>query len=318
MKTEIKIQVPNPCTQPWEEMAPEAGGRHCTACSQTVTDFRHMTDAQILETLKNTVGGCGRYRADQLNRVLVTPPAKRRFSFASFYKIAASLLFVLSAGEASATEKPSFTQEPAPNNAPWSSIIEGIVSDAKGRPLTGVFVKITETTSGALINSTLTDMDGSYRLRILGYVAVENVHLSFSYTGYVANMVEQVILVTEQTTVVNTVLVPFSKQDSLLLWQGRVPATTHVYSKPLINAVVPRSQTLTPKEIEKMGMRDISAQVATQPGVNNSGRGTGLSIGGGRGENTVYIIDGVLQTGNTSTSKPKKWWQFWKHRTPNK
>jgi hypothetical protein len=102
MKSQVKVQIPEPCQQPWEEMTPETGGRHCAACAKTVTDFTRMTDAQILEVMRSSVGGCGRFKADQLNRVLIEPPAEKWFSLNKFYKLAASLLLVFSATKVSA------------------------------------------------------------------------------------------------------------------------------------------------------------------------------------------------------------------------
>ena len=195
MNPTFKIQVPSPCAQPWDEMTPEAGGRHCAACAQTVVDFTHMTDAQLLEALRKTTSDCGRFRANQLNRAIAIPPAERRFSLARFYKVAASLLLVFSAGKATAQ-----TKRAAP------------------------------------------------------------VHLTES-------------------------------------------DTTKQKAKPL-----------TAEDIEKMPIRDVASQVGTISGVLQTGRGAPLNLAGGRGENTIYIIDGVLQTGEKSSPAPKKWWQFWKRK----
>ena len=101
----VKIQIPEPCSQSWAEMTPEAGGRHCAACAKTVTDFTRMTDAQILEVLRNSAGSCGRFTADQLGRELIVPTTEKRFSIVPFYKMVASLLLVFSAGKAVAQEK---------------------------------------------------------------------------------------------------------------------------------------------------------------------------------------------------------------------
>ncbi|WP_022825822.1 hypothetical protein [Hymenobacter norwichensis] len=55
-------------------MTPAAQGRHCAACDKVVLDFTQKTDAEILALLKRTTAPCGRFRADQLGRPLLTPP----------------------------------------------------------------------------------------------------------------------------------------------------------------------------------------------------------------------------------------------------
>ena len=144
IEIEIKIQVPNLCTQPWDEMTPEAGGRHCISCAKTVTDFTRMTDAQILEVLRNNAGGCGRFRKDQLERELIAPSASRRFSFATFYKLVASLLLVFSAGKIAAQERKEIPTEETPLkiSRDTSSYISGFVTDEKGEPLTGAKIEV--------------------------------------------------------------------------------------------------------------------------------------------------------------------------------
>ncbi len=56
-----------------------------------------------------------------------------------------------------------------------------------------------------------------------------------------------------------------------------------------------QNQSLQRSNVEKMAVRDVAGQVATTAGVLQSGRGSTLNISGGRGENTVYSVDGVLQ-----------------------
>ena len=143
-------------------MTPTAGGRHCTACAKTVTDFTHMTDAQILEVLRRSAGGCGQFRNDQLNRNLVFPPAKHRFSLLGFYKVAASFLLVFSAGKTTAQEKTAtHFQEKIEEIESDTIAVFGIVRDKKGELLVGAILKIDDTHIEAL-----SGVDGNFRLQI--------------------------------------------------------------------------------------------------------------------------------------------------------
>lgn len=182
MNPNIKIQIPKPCTQLWEEMAPEAGGRHCTACAKTVTDFTRMTDAQILEALRNNDGGCGRFRKDQLERELIALSASRRFSFATFYKVAASLLLVFSAGKIAAQERKEILTEKTPLKIPQdtSSYISGFVTDEKGEPLTGAKIEVNN-----YVLKSIAGIDGEFEMKIPDSVFERGgIFISVSFPGY--------------------------------------------------------------------------------------------------------------------------------------
>ena len=45
----MKITIPTPCHENWNEMTPNEMGRHCTVCSKTVKDFTDQayTDALV-------------------------------------------------------------------------------------------------------------------------------------------------------------------------------------------------------------------------------------------------------------------------------
>lgn len=67
----MKIRIPEPCHEDWNEMSPNEQGRHCASCDKTVVDFTSMSDKQIAETLQHNVSSCGRFSRFQLDRNLV-------------------------------------------------------------------------------------------------------------------------------------------------------------------------------------------------------------------------------------------------------
>lgn len=75
MPASLTLSIAEPCHQSWAHMTPAAQGRHCAACSKVVVDFTQKTDAEILALLRRAAASCGRFRADQLDRVLQLPPA---------------------------------------------------------------------------------------------------------------------------------------------------------------------------------------------------------------------------------------------------
>lgn len=54
------------CKEKWENMAPNAQGRHCTVCNKTVVDFTNKTQTEF-DTAVEAAGGklCGRFSAKQ-------------------------------------------------------------------------------------------------------------------------------------------------------------------------------------------------------------------------------------------------------------
>lgn len=71
MKSPLKLHIPQPCHESWNNMTPKEQGRFCGSCSKIVVDFSVMTDRQMLEYFSNYSGStCGRFTNDQLNRVI--------------------------------------------------------------------------------------------------------------------------------------------------------------------------------------------------------------------------------------------------------
>ncbi len=194
MKPAITIQIPKPCRQPWDEMTSKAGGRHCTACAKTVTDFTRMSDAQILEMLHSSTGGCGRFKADQLGLVLIAPPAEKRFSFTAFYKVAASLLLVFSAGRVAAQKKIEIQlfQSKTPLNYTGSFLdssssektetIFGNFKDQYGNPIIDADVKVYF--SGVYKTSTRTNRLGNISFSLNNTYNKKDWYLVLSKKGY--------------------------------------------------------------------------------------------------------------------------------------
>lgn len=48
----MKISIPQPCHENWNDMLPAEKGRFCQSCQKCVLDLTKMTDREIIETLK--------------------------------------------------------------------------------------------------------------------------------------------------------------------------------------------------------------------------------------------------------------------------
>jgi hypothetical protein len=86
----IKLTIPEPCHENWQNMQPNKDGRHCLSCQKTVVDFSLMSDKEILEYVSSKGDNlCGRFDKHQLNRGLQENTFRKRFSWAYAWGLAA-------------------------------------------------------------------------------------------------------------------------------------------------------------------------------------------------------------------------------------
>ena len=84
------ISIPQPCSQPWQQMEERQLGRHCSHCSKTVIDFTAMSNAEIIGYLLGKNQVCGRFNVlqlDSLNSSLVNSRV-RNFSWKGIFAAA--------------------------------------------------------------------------------------------------------------------------------------------------------------------------------------------------------------------------------------
>lgn len=106
MKSSLKLHIPEPCHESWNQMTPKEQGRFCGSCSKVVVDFSVMTDRQVLDYFSNYSGNtCGRFLNDQLNRTI--EPQVRHAKGWFRYMLAALLPAVFVAGKGYSQGKPA-------------------------------------------------------------------------------------------------------------------------------------------------------------------------------------------------------------------
>jgi CarboxypepD_reg-like domain len=172
----IKLKIPEPCHESWQEMAPVRHDcRHCAACDRQIVDFTHKTDAAILQYLQNNPGKiCGRFSAFQLERPMkATVPAKRT----GLTAVAASFAAVLAAQHPAGNvpkENVVMTQTEVDERTVLGKTvyfdfleadtvrqISGQVLDSNGLPLPGAMVMFPNTSI-----RTVTNAQGEYLLKV--------------------------------------------------------------------------------------------------------------------------------------------------------
>ncbi|HWY97832.1 MAG TPA: hypothetical protein VNY36_01995 [Bacteroidia bacterium] len=110
-KTILKLSIPTPCHENWDNMSPNEKGRHCQSCNKTVVDFSQYTDKQLIDFfLKVKDNICGRISKFQLERQLVyVEPSKHPFFNKLLYgtALAAGLSTVANAQQNATTPQPT-------------------------------------------------------------------------------------------------------------------------------------------------------------------------------------------------------------------
>ncbi len=74
MPNYLQLNIPEGCSESWNDMLPNHQGRHCLNCQKTVVDFTAMTDTELVNFFKKNTGNtCGRFTGDQLQRDILIP-----------------------------------------------------------------------------------------------------------------------------------------------------------------------------------------------------------------------------------------------------
>jgi hypothetical protein len=95
----LRLSIPEPCHENWENMVPNEIGVYCQSCSKEVTDFTSMTDTDIFKYLDKRRGQklCGRFKNTQLERpIIYISPKVFRMRIAFWKKFLAALFICFS------------------------------------------------------------------------------------------------------------------------------------------------------------------------------------------------------------------------------
>jgi hypothetical protein len=184
----LKINIPRPCSENWVSMEEKENGRFCENCGKTVIDFSGLTDKELYTyflTIKNIP--CGRFHNDQLNKNIL-PVNRKKSSWRSLYKAAATLLAFLSLKYTNAAGKKNeaaTTIQPSSPRQQWmdtneKTIISGVVKDHQGLALENAEIRLGET----LIAKT--NKEGKFEFEIPDNQAGKPFLLSIHYPGLVS------------------------------------------------------------------------------------------------------------------------------------
>ncbi len=193
MSKSIKLSIPEPCHEGWDNMTPNAKGRFCQSCQKTVVDFSLMSDQQIIDYIaKASTNTCGHFYRDQLDRSLVEEPELKKSWWRRGWNVVAASLLLSTASYAQGsvrkkakTHTKSMDIKPEDYQSPIDGDIAlmmfdlvGIVQDSETlMPIEGVTVTL-EGKKTAVV----TDARGVFKSMPLSIINVS--YLNFSAIGY--------------------------------------------------------------------------------------------------------------------------------------
>jgi len=159
------------------------GGRHCDVCEKCIVDFTQSSDKEIWKAYQKEGKICGQFRADQLNRLIVSPRQNR-----SPMGIAAAAALAVSTPMAAQTSEPpkvvmSQTINEQVQAYPQEVILKGRVYENETKePLP--FANVQLWSKGEMVYGGDTDFDGYFGVREAIVVDHPIDAIVVSYIGY--------------------------------------------------------------------------------------------------------------------------------------
>ncbi|SNR67139.1 energy transducer TonB [Flavobacterium sp. ov086] len=96
MERKLKITIPEPCHENWDQMTPKDSGRFCMSCSKTVTDFTTMLPDEVqhffIQNQNKSI--CGRFKNEQLETVTIQIPSQVLYTQINYHKMFLLALFI--------------------------------------------------------------------------------------------------------------------------------------------------------------------------------------------------------------------------------
>ena len=194
--TKLKINIPEPCHEDWNNMLTIDQGKFCSSCQKCVVDFSTYSDEALLNYFKTPrVNTCGQFTTHQLDRLILPPPTPKQSFFSRAFLGIAVLLSLFQKAEADKlTSRTIHTQNFKYDNSPEEpgpfgrtgtlpdslKYISGKIMDSSsGDELFGSLVKIAGTQIEAVA-----DMDGRFKLVIPDSLLNNKISLEASSLGF--------------------------------------------------------------------------------------------------------------------------------------
>ncbi len=230
----MNITIPNPCTQPWEQMTASGDGRFCHNCQKMVIDFTTWSDAalhQFLQGKREKV--CGRFLASQLNRPITIPPQPHSKLYRMVVALGLSILAVqpVSAQVGPPLQKPATAETMMKGRVPLMGPGKGfLVCEVRGDgylPLRSAVVWVSK--DGKHISYRETDNSGIMQMLLEpGLYSIKA-----TYSGYVDTTIAQTISIESDEVTVTHLDFPYeTPRGGMTIMTGDVMISEPATQKP--------------------------------------------------------------------------------------
>lgn len=214
------IQIPEPCSEDWNQMTPLEKGRFCAVCEKEIYDFSTYTKQELINRIKESDKLCGRIPVKFLNTELNDDLYEAKgFRFNGLVATFVNLLILtaattLQAQEKRATEQLSFRMDQSKNENEsilnQERVLKGVVVDEEKNPLPGAVVTIFDTEY-----KVETDVFGKFEL-VIPEDSGKQLDLSVSFIG----LDTQIINVTDFETILEIVMVEEVVEEVVVILMG--------------------------------------------------------------------------------------------------
>ena len=180
----LRLQIPEPCHQPYDKMHSLPDGRYCEKCEKTVVDFTNISDGELVRIFQKHQGRiCGVFRGDQLNRYMPLPmPIEKNRNWKMVAAFASAMIFGnVAAGQTKLSDRGIIRHEMlrgevAPSVENDIKLIKGKVMDENREALIGATILLGPN------EGTVSDIDGFFEIKIPKHLNSKKI--TVSYTGF--------------------------------------------------------------------------------------------------------------------------------------
>ena len=165
------IQLPEPCSEDWNQMTPMEQGRFCAVCEKQIFDFSTYTKEELIKEVQRKGKLCGRVPTQFIHTIEVEKTKPLGLKLNGLVAAAINLLVLTTATAVQGQEKVKVEQQVKESeNIPETEqqhtkqtfgVIRGKVMDEEEQPLAGVDIRGRDYDL-----RTLTNLNGEFELKI--------------------------------------------------------------------------------------------------------------------------------------------------------
>jgi len=202
MKQLLKLTIPKPCSQDWNEMSRTDTGRFCDSCKKHVTDFTNFSEQQLKEYFSKANGNvCGNFSPDQLDRFLITQDYKKRRNFLPQLLVSAALTIGLES-KAEALKHSGTLQVNTVNKLqPERKFISTSSSSDSSRYISGRILDYRDNAAISFVTISVkgvdhqvtSDINGNFIIAIPDTFLTKEITLLFTIVGYTKKEIQLLI-----------------------------------------------------------------------------------------------------------------------------